>query len=68
MTRLDIALEAIRISHPEQRPRKYLCKSWRELLKRSGQFHVRYEKGTCEQQGITWYRSLNLSELLGAPA
>lgn len=61
MTRLDTALEAIRASHPEHRPRKYSCQNWRELLKRSGQFYIRKEKGTAEQQGITWYRSLGNS-------
>jgi hypothetical protein len=59
MTRLDTALKAIRASHPEQRPRKYFCQSWRDLLKRSGQFHIRREKGTGDQQGTTWYRSLD---------
>jgi hypothetical protein len=59
MTRLDAALEAIRASHPEQRPRKYSCQSWRDLLKRSGQFVIRREKGAGDQQGTTWYRSLD---------
>lgn len=62
MTRLDTALAAIRASHPEHRPRRYFCGSWRDLLKQSGQFHIRKEKGTGEQQGSTWYRSLDRSE------
>jgi hypothetical protein len=62
MTRLDTALAAIQACHPEHRPQRYFCQSWRDLLKRSGQFHIRKEKGTGEQQGITWYRSLDREE------
>ncbi|CAN7723961.1 hypothetical protein LJR290_007061 [Variovorax sp. LjRoot290] len=63
MTRLDTALEAIRATHPEHRPPKYFCQNWSELLRKSGQFHVRKERGSVERQGITWYRSLGPTEL-----
>ena len=58
MTRLDTAVDAIRLKHPDHRPVRYFCQDWSELLKKSGQFHVRKERGSPERKGVTWYRSL----------
>ena len=58
MTRLDLAIEAIKATHPDHRPRKYFCQNWRELLQKSGQFEIRKQKGDAEHRGVTWYRSL----------
>ncbi|MGR4870354.1 OST-HTH/LOTUS domain-containing protein [Variovorax sp. LARHSF232] len=63
MTRLEEAVEAIRTSHPGHSPRKYFCSKWRELLKKSGQFEIRKEKGSADERGITWYRSLGTSDI-----
>lgn len=57
MTRLDLAIDKIRICHPDQRPQIYGCKSWRQLIARSGQFDIKNIKGNLEQQGVTWYQS-----------
>lgn len=58
MSRLDVAIDAIKATHPEHRPRKYFCQNWRELLQKSGQFEIRTQKGDAEHRGVTWYRSL----------
>ena len=65
MTRLDLALEAMRATHPNHQPHRYFCQSWREVLKKSGLFRIRREKGTGELKGVTWYRSLDAVELKG---
>ena len=44
MTRLDLAITKIRICHPDQRPQIYGCKSWRQLIARSGQFDIKHVK------------------------
>lgn len=66
MTRLDTAVDAIRAKHPEHRPLRYFCQNWSELLKKSGQFHIRKERGNPERKGVTWYRSLAPGEVPAA--
>lgn len=58
MTRLDAAVKEIKATHPDHKPERYFCKNWKELLARSRQFEIRKVKGSTEQRGITWYRSL----------
>lgn len=57
-TSLTRAIELIRKSDPEQTPWRYESKTWRQVLKRTGQFEVRAVRGTATVAGETWYRSL----------
>lgn len=56
-TSLTKAIGVIRKIDPEQTPWRYECKTWRQVLKRTGQFEVRPVRGTATVAGETWYRS-----------
>jgi len=56
-TQLDSAISSIRTSHPSHTPTKYGCRSWRQLLKKSGQFEIRTDTNPLNGRGHAWYRS-----------
>lgn len=60
-TSLTTALELIRSRDPEQSPWRYECKTWRQVLKRTGLFEMRAVRGTATVAGETWYRSRALA-------
>ena len=62
-TSLTTAIDLIRKSDPEQTPWRYECKTWRQVLKRTGQFEVRPVRGTATVAGETWYRSLRCPDV-----
>lgn len=55
-TPLDTAIIFIAKKDRAQVPSRYGCKTWRQLLQRSGQFESR-RTGTANGAGRTWYRS-----------
>jgi len=56
-TPLDVALRLISRQYPDQIPSRYGCRTWRQVLKQSGQFEVRSVSGSNSGTGQTWYRS-----------
>jgi hypothetical protein len=56
-TLLDAAIRHISKKNRDQVPTKYGCKTWRQVLKRSGQFEARSVAGSNNSTGRTWYRS-----------
>ncbi len=60
-TLLETAIKLINSRNPEQYPKKYGCKSWQQVIRKSNQFDVRKEKSD-EIAGVRiWYRSKPLS-------
>lgn len=59
-TRLDDAIFLIGREHPDQKPSKYGCESWRQVLHELQLFKVmrRPESGTAKS---TWYRSVEIT-------
>lgn len=56
-TLLDAAIRFISKEHQDQTPSRYGCRTWRQVLKKSGQFELRSAAGSDETVGQTWYRS-----------
>lgn len=56
-TPLDAALALIRKRGKAPVPTRYGCKTWRQLLKRSGQFEMKSIAGPNGAGRCTWYRS-----------
>lgn len=56
-TPLDVAIRLISKHHRDQIPSKYGCRTWRQVLKQSGQFEVRSVSGSKYEAGQAWYRS-----------
>jgi hypothetical protein len=56
-TSLDSAITFILKENRDQMPSRNGCKTWRQVLKQSGQFEVRSVSGSNSQVGQTWYRS-----------
>jgi len=56
-TSLDAAIKYVSKKSRDQVPTKYGCKTWRQVLKRSGQFDARSVAGSNDSTGQTWYRS-----------
>lgn len=54
---LDAAIGFISKTNRDQIPTRYGCRTWRQLLKRSGQFELRSVVGLHDARGQTWYRS-----------
>lgn len=54
---LDAAITFMLKENREQVPSRYGCKTWRQVLKQSGQFEVRSVSGSNSEIGQTWYRS-----------
>jgi len=56
-TLLETARKFINTRDPEQYPKKYGCKSWQQVIRKSNEFDVRKEKSD-EIAGVRiWYRS-----------
>lgn len=56
-TSLDSAITFMLKENRDQMPSRYGCKTWRQVLKQSGQFEVRSVSGSNSKVGQTWYRS-----------
>ena len=56
-TLLNTAIAWIGKQHAEQTPSKYRCKTWRQILKRSGQFETRTEASEVGNRNETWFQS-----------
>lgn len=54
---LDAAVNFIAKEGRDQVPTRYGCKTWRQVLQRSGQFELRTVAGSNNVRGRTWYRS-----------
>jgi hypothetical protein len=54
---LDAAVNFIAKEGRDQVPTRYGCKTWRQVLQRSGQFELRIVAGSNDVRGQTWYRS-----------
>jgi hypothetical protein len=57
---LDTAIIHVSLSDKEQTPSKYGCKTWREVLKKSGQFETKKDVNPGNGKGQFWYRSLTI--------
>lgn len=53
-TALDEVIACLRQTHPQETPKRYGCKTWRQLIHDSKQFEVKRQADL----GKTWYRSL----------
>lgn len=56
-TSLDCAIAFILKGNRDQIPSRYGCKTWRQVLKKSGQFEVRSTPVSDGAAGQAWYRS-----------
>jgi len=56
-TSLDDAKARIGISHPEQTPEKYHCRSWQQVLHDSKMFRIELRKEADDTAKRHWYRS-----------
>jgi hypothetical protein len=56
-TSLDAAIGLISKGNRDQIPSRYGCKTWRQVLKQSGQFELQSVAGSDGAIGHTWYRS-----------
>lgn len=56
-TSLDVAIRLISTQHRDQTPSRYGCRTWRQVLKQSGQFEVRSVPRSNSKAGQAWYRS-----------
>jgi hypothetical protein len=56
-TSLDVAIAFISKENRDQIPSRYGCKTWRQVLKQSGQFELRSDAGSDGAMGQAWYRS-----------
>jgi hypothetical protein len=56
-TCLESATKHMNRVSPDETPRKYGCRTWRQVLARSGHFELRVDKGDNINRGRTWYRS-----------
>lgn len=56
-TSLDAAILFISREDRSQTPRGYGCRTWRQVLKQSGQFEVRLVPGAGGSKAQVWYRS-----------
>lgn len=56
-TSLDAAIGFISKGNRDQIPSRYGCKTWRQVLKKSGLFELRSIGGSVGNRGEIWYRS-----------
>jgi hypothetical protein len=56
-TLLNAAIASIGAIEPEQTPRKYACRTWRQVLQRSQMFDLRKDKPGDGHGTQVWYRS-----------
>lgn len=54
---LDAAVKYISKKSPDQVPTRYGCKTWRQVLQRSGPFELRVIAGSKDVKGQVWYRT-----------
>lgn len=54
---LSAAVTFISRKSSDQFPSRYGCRTWRQVLQRSGQFEIRSTAGSAGMSGQTWYRS-----------
>ena len=68
-TSLDTAIEFISKENRDQVPSRYGCKTWRQVLRKSGLFELRSIGGSVGNSGETWYRirAAPLSDESGPP-
>lgn len=57
-TRLESAIMYVAKVNRHETPRKYGCRTWRQLVTKSEQFEVRVEKSQISGRRQVWYRSL----------
>ena len=57
-TLLNTATSWIRAEYPDQRPQRYGCGSWRQVIHESQQFEIRRVENKEQGCGEVWYRSL----------
>lgn len=55
---LDVAVQFISKTSCDQTPTRYGCRTWRQVLQRSGQFELRSIAGSGDVKGQAWYRSV----------
>ena len=65
-TLLNTAIAWIGEYHAEQIPSKYHCKTWRQVLRRSGEFQTRTKTSVAGAQGETWFQ-FNINSQPQAP-
>ena len=58
-TSLDAALGFISKENRDQIPSRYGCKTWRQVLQKSGQFELRSAASSDGAMGQAWYRSFS---------
>lgn len=56
-TKLNTATAWIRVQYPDQKPQRYGCGSWRQVIHESRQFEIRRTVSTEQGCGEVWYRS-----------
>jgi hypothetical protein len=56
-TPLDVAIGFLSKENRDQTPSRYGCRTWRQVLKKSGQFEVRSAGGSDGAMRQAWYRS-----------
>ncbi|NTV94990.1 MAG: hypothetical protein HGA75_06180 [Thiobacillus sp.] len=56
-TRLQQSIDHIRERAPKHTPKRYGCKTWRQVLHESRQFDIRREPASLGRPAETWYRS-----------
>lgn len=56
-TALSAAVRFISKYSRDQVPSRYGCRTWRQVLQRSGEFEIRSVAGSGGAAGQTWYRS-----------
>lgn len=56
-TALSAAIAHARRNDGGETPKRYGCKTWRQVLKKSGLFEMRVEKAGSGQATLVWYRS-----------
>ena len=56
-TQLNTATSWIRADYPDQRPQRYGCGSWRQIIHESQQFEIRRVQNKQQGCGEVWYRS-----------
>ena len=64
-TLLDAAICFISKEHRDQTPSRYGCRTWRQVLKKSGLFELRRAAVSAGTTGQAWYRSY--PDVPGAP-
>ncbi len=51
------AIAIIRAKEPGQTPKKYECRTWRQVLHQSQMFEVRKDRHGDDHGSLVWYRT-----------